>query len=586
MKKLLSSLILIFLPIVAILAFSTQHFTTFFIVKQQFVWTLLFFAFLFGMPRYLPSKKILISIGFFLSWQAISLFWSPNVGRGFQLFLNELASFLWFLLLFDKLLEAEENSFSSEGGRNSLFLKRMVVGIIFAADLSALVGIYQSFWGWQLGVYRVTGTIGNPNRLGGLLFLVLPISWWFIVQSRRRIHRVFGGLSFVLLFGGIVASRCQSAFFAALLLFLFGGGAIYRTKKSWRRLLISLGVAFISIGGTFFLSSSALLRSFIESFRGRLFIHHLSWELWKEHFWGGVGLGGYATRIFEIQGRWLPHHPSIPWSNLQDPHSQFFQIAVEMGLIGVGFLFLFLFPFLREFWQKREHLSVYFALGIVVATAFYGMSETFLLSIAFLLIFVLWFLAPRWFIEREKRTERIFNNGFGKMLLIFLITLGLLGSSRDFYGDFLFGKALKVSLQGELKKALNFDEEALFWALDPARIFFHRALMEERLKLFDAALEDFKRSFHLLPTPERALAIANLFYKKGQFAKAVFWGKKAIVLHPKYTRAYANVGLFYLEMKKYWFAWRYLRRAKSLRPYDKRILRIWRLLPLDWQKLK
>jgi len=112
----------------------------------------------------------------------------------------------------------------------------------------------------------------------------------------------------------------------------------------------------------------------------------------------------------------------------------------------------------------------------------------------------------------------------------------------------------------------------------PAELLLQRALVRRELGRAAEATRDGRRSFALLPTLERALFLGDLASERGELDAARRWYRRAIALHPRYTRAYNNLGVALLRAGHRREARRYLRRALSLRPHDPAVRANWRLV--------
>ena len=590
MKKWLSPLLrylLISIPIVAILAFSTRSFTTFSILKNTLVWCLLLLSIIVWHPQKSASP---IFVGFsllFLGWNAFSLLWTPNIGQGLLYLSTYSLGIIWIFIIQDveKTYRSHKQKISPK--KNLADIQLLAIFWLIAANIASLLAIYQRFWSLRLGLHQITSTIGNPNRLAGLLLIFMPLGWWLFVASSQKKARIFGASSIFVLFSGIMASRCHSALIASFVLFILW--LIYYAQKNQhlKKHILPLIIAIISTFTTLILSSSTILRVLWKSLEGRFFIHHLSWQLWKEDLWLGVGLGGYPSKISWIQAKAL-QVSSHSWTNLRDPHNQFFQIATETGLIGIILFILIMAWFIKDIWKNKDRPHGFATLSALSVFFLYSMSETSMLSISSMLILSFWLVFGRldepsdvqFFLSPQKTNSRWY------ILFLLVGMWGFLQSTQNLYSDWMLGQGIKLSEKNfSLQKELNSYNNAVFYASEPSKALFYRGLFWQKLQKWLLAQKDFRRSFEQLPTPDRALAIGNSLFRQHKLKQAIYWGQKAIFLHPQYARAYANTGFFYIQLKRYHFAWRYLRRARSLRPFDKRIIKLWKQLPLKWQKI-
>jgi O-antigen ligase len=94
----------------------------------------------------------------------------------------------------------------------------------------------------------------------------------------------------------------------------------------------------------------------------RLQFHHYAYDLFKRHPMLGHGTGGF-THAFSKE------NPVPFWTNLRgkllDPHSQYWLIASELGLLGLFVLSLFFTTLIRASMQLKQMKPIAFALIIM-----------------------------------------------------------------------------------------------------------------------------------------------------------------------------------------------------------------------------
>jgi Tfp pilus assembly protein PilF len=112
-------------------------------------------------------------------------------------------------------------------------------------------------------------------------------------------------------------------------------------------------------------------------------------------------------------------------------------------------------------------------------------------------------------------------------------------------------------------------------ASDPAELWLARALLRRSRGRDVAARADARRAFAALPSPDRALLLGDLETARGRPQAARWWYRVAVALHPRYARAYNNLGVAHLRARDPGMGCAVLRRALSLRPYDETIRGNW-----------
>jgi putative inorganic carbon (HCO3(-)) transporter len=211
-------------------------------------------------------------------------------------------------------------------------------------SLSSLVGIYQHFSGWQPPrswldekfeeeIVRVVGTFQNPNYFAEMLGLALPVTLALLIRQKslrdRAVLVVFAivqGLSLVYTWSrgswlGFIAS--------------FGIMAILLDKR-----LLVLGLVVSLVGVT--LAPPVLVQRLLSSFSVddssnsyRISIWRGSISILRKYIFRGVGLGAEAF------SEMYPEHMIIQTPALHS-HSVYFQMLIELGLLGFLTLLWFL----------------------------------------------------------------------------------------------------------------------------------------------------------------------------------------------------------------------------------------------------
>ncbi len=262
-------------------------------------------------------------------------------------------------------------------------LPALLAGILAIGIFQAGVGLYQCVFQGEgpepflipgTDFYRAYGTFEQPNPYAGAVGIILAlmvgvlgvrVSEWARHFSRCLAPREWAGLAVllggsVLLGGALVASWSRGAWigFAAAL----GAMALALPRKAhWGWLLAAgLVVLFLALYTAGWLPERivARLTEFtaglrLQDVRGvsissanfavmeRLAHWQSAVEMWRAHFWTGVGIGGYELAY--------PKFALINWPlALGHAHNIYLNTLAEMGLLGLG-VYLFLWGWV--FWQ-------------------------------------------------------------------------------------------------------------------------------------------------------------------------------------------------------------------------------------------
>ncbi|MBW2059249.1 MAG: O-antigen ligase family protein [Deltaproteobacteria bacterium] len=185
---------------------------------------------------------------------------------------------------------------------------------------------------------RYAGWLGKESYHGALFFLfalVVMVSALFLTLSR----------------GGIVAFAGSTLFLATAI----------SARRSWEwRLGLGLLTGLFAAVFVFwlgFVPFEATVRSFAHLFQEpnvhfRLQVWRDGWRMLRDFPIFGTGLGTFS-HIY-------PRYKSIPAQvTVIYPESDFLQILVETGFLGIGLLIWFLVAYGRVLWRGREHEEEY-----------------------------------------------------------------------------------------------------------------------------------------------------------------------------------------------------------------------------------
>lgn len=300
-----------------------------------------------------PRLVLTLSTGFmfcFLIWSAISLSWASNQAEGIVAIQTYALRLIFFLLLLSNEIRTKPNL---ERLMNVIALSGVLLEVISVAYI-----ILQGYVpGSRLQVLQV-----NENELGIDLLIALPgVLWWASRPSKRFTHlKKYLAALFLLVaiaLTGLSGSR-GSAISLGITILAF---MIWKSTRRWGILsLATIGVALIVLPFVF----STTLERFLGSpsdplLGGREYIWPAAWQLIKEHFLIGVGIGNSSIRV-------IPYmiNNGAPWVSLvSEPlHNPLMVIWADTGIVGLIFYLgvlvsasaLFLIDY---FWSRKKGLS-------------------------------------------------------------------------------------------------------------------------------------------------------------------------------------------------------------------------------------
>ena len=326
----------------------------------------------------IPRSPLLIPLGLFAGWAAITMLWAPDLVFGLPEVIKWVEIILVMLLAIDV---AQRRG-----------VTWILAGVFAATTLQALVGIYEARirgagpLGFQLseGVYRAYGTFEQPNPFAGFIGMVLPIAIavtaYYVVRIVSCVLRNYAArITFYVL---------RFTLYAIITLLLATGLYLSFSRGAWlgtaaaigavivfapRRLWIGLALGVVVLTALIGLSSAGLLPAAIterladagtlleiRDVRGvpindanyALIERQAHWQaainMLTEHPWTGVGFSNYQP-LYE-------QYRLLNWPMpLGHAHNIYLNVAAENGIIGLGlYLLLWISIFVLTFRTIRQ----------------------------------------------------------------------------------------------------------------------------------------------------------------------------------------------------------------------------------------
>lgn len=271
---------------------------------------------------------------------------------------TDFAKIVLFCFLMTRLLTDEK--------KVKYFLLLTISGVAFVA----LWGFQQHFLGNPRLEEIAGGNYNESNAVGVLFaqFSSLVLSLCFVVSKKWQ-KGVFGGL-FLILAADIVFTQSR----ASLLGFLAGLSWFFLyvpTKTKILILILALLVSPLAIKTID--STEGYVERLVATESGedkgadRLVIWQAGVEIFKDHFWTGVGQQNFQfITLGYVERMGLPHG----FHRLADAHNTLLLAAAETGIVGiVALLGAILFYFvdlhkLKKYWRTDQEYSKYFILLI------------------------------------------------------------------------------------------------------------------------------------------------------------------------------------------------------------------------------
>src|SRR2546426_5875175 len=252
----------------------------------------------------------------FVLWAGVSSFWSidPEATRTRFLTYLQLLVLVWLIW---------EVAWSPE--RQGALLQAYVLGV----SVAAVVTVHGYVWGVPVEEGRFSALSFNPNELGMILALGLPMAWYLsLSQQHQRVGWIWR-LYLPLGVTAILLTASRGAFVAALVALVIIPWTLGRLRLRTKVALYALSAGTL-FAATHFVPETSLarlqtIRADVAAgyFGGRGAIWIAGLEVAQEHPIAGVGAGAYSAAVEQtLFFGWGAH--SVPLA-----------ILVENGIVGL-----------------------------------------------------------------------------------------------------------------------------------------------------------------------------------------------------------------------------------------------------------
>ncbi|KTC81371.1 O-antigen ligase family protein [Legionella brunensis] len=264
----------------------------------------------------------------------IACFWSPANIADKKFMIAKYSKLLYFPILVAGFQSAKTRQMSLQA-----FLVAMIITCVLS--IFKFHGYLQSFHFNPDHVFR------NHIMTGYMVAFAAYISCLFAYRQQGKMRFVYGLLALLFSYQVLFVSGGRTGYIIYLLLMSFFSLQL----RTWRQTIFGLSLVFAQVMTSYHTSPVMNervdgLTQQIQSYQHnqkdtdiglRLQFHHYAYQLFNRHPLFGNGTASF-TYYFEKE------QPVPFWSwKLQEPHSQYWLVAAEFGLLGVGALgFLFL----------------------------------------------------------------------------------------------------------------------------------------------------------------------------------------------------------------------------------------------------
>ncbi len=218
-------------------------------------------------------------------------------------------------------------------------------------------------------VFRVGGTLGNPNYLGGYIASLLPLAFALNLAKLGRFMRAVMAGIFFLGMVVIVLSFSRSAWIGAVL--SCGGLFLTLVARGGIRLRpVPVFVTVLTIVALLGVALPSIKARILEDDRGsavsRLAQYRTALSMIAAHPVIGIGVNNYdATK--DLYESYVENQNER--GKVNRVHDIFFLLASETGIVGLGWFLLFLWKIAVEGWKNilkvKDELAYLIMLGMI-----------------------------------------------------------------------------------------------------------------------------------------------------------------------------------------------------------------------------
>lgn len=241
----------------------------------------------------LPKSATVLSVLLFWLWVTLSHLWSSTP------YLSTI-----FTLIFGMLPFVFLTIVVSEDARKTAYV--FFTALLVAACGFAAWALYQFIFMYDVYGPRIHHPMLNPNNLAAVfnMFLLPSVAWFFVAKSRAVF--VVSLLATVLLFGGILVTQSRGALLALTIsLLVLLPFLAFRKPVPWARIASFAFVLLVVPFVLYFSADQSASHGIAEhlatvsdlensySFQNRFLLWASAWEMIKDHFWLGTGLGTF-----------------------------------------------------------------------------------------------------------------------------------------------------------------------------------------------------------------------------------------------------------------------------------------------------
>ncbi|MBF0450876.1 MAG: tetratricopeptide repeat protein [Candidatus Magnetomorum sp.] len=532
-----------------------------------------------------------IPLVLFLIWSAVTMSWAANVFEGVVTWLMWIGPFMAFLLFFHSMKNKQECMY-------------ILMAVLVSGIAVALLGIGQYLFDvtWVPQVAKPSATFANKNMAAHYMVLTIPLAIGFFLSSKTHVSHWFFALTTALMTAFLFYTRARAGWLAFVVEIILFGGLLYWNRRTldhriiWNRnkvlaliaalVLTVVMIHFNSQGFSWELArqynrvikdAKKLLtieeaddsikidvtgkekkdqpdaEEIVEavkkktegresSFAGRFAIFRNSWEMIKDYFIKGVGLGNhkvYYPLYFRkvVVERWFSEQ-----FQLTNAHNDYIQTWSETGTIGM--LFLLMFAVGTIYMIKRildhEKENRFTIIGIAVCIA--GLHVNAFFSFPF-----------------QRALPPL-------LLMIYLAVIGALyvHYTKPSYIQFFPVASITLIFVTFICVTQLYSLEKKWLECDR---FYLRITSAEKAKLWRGVIREAENAISLNPYRRKILSyMGRAYIESGDAKNGIEALKKVIEVYPFHMNAMLNLGVAYGNVNDYDNALKTYQRVVDIKP--------------------
>jgi O-antigen ligase len=233
----------------------------------------------------------------------------------------------------------------------------------FVISLFALLHYYE-LDPYLKDMTQLISTIGQKNWTSNYLAMVFPIAFsYFLLEKNNK--KIIYYLLLSILYTILMIFQSRGVWISAGLTLILGIFLLCKYKllnilKENKRWLFLLFITFVLIT-VFYSTQNPINKNTItmpqkiisvyednfSSINSRLLMWYTAFEMIKDKPFFGTGIGLYKMDYLDYQAGFLKENPIYLryHSRAEEAHNEYFQLAAELGIIGLGIFLYILFIF-------------------------------------------------------------------------------------------------------------------------------------------------------------------------------------------------------------------------------------------------